>query len=84
MTVAFYARHIEPDNVLQRGLIFETLKAFKYKASHYITEKYLAHGNVIHAPVVTRKYSIPGMKLGDADLQNQCQDSPHLLRGHQI
>jgi hypothetical protein len=83
LTVAFYARHIETNDVLRRGLILAPLSEFSFKATQWVNPKYLSHGNCLYSPVVTRKFSLPGLVPG-TELVNQCQDSPHLLRGHQI
>ena len=81
ITVAFYFREYDSDEVHRRGE--QPDGDFKWVASEFVNKEAICLPNVLHSPVVTKKFEMPGAD-GEPSLRNPCQDSPHIGRGKLI
>jgi hypothetical protein len=80
--VAFYARYLELNAALRRGLYLTAPADLQAKPSQWLRKGALSLGNVLYAPVQTSKFQIPNSD-GSGALENKCQDNLHLMRGMQ-
>jgi hypothetical protein len=81
ITVAFYFREYDVDPIQRRQV--EPDGDFTWSASEFVNKEMICRPNVLHSPVTSRKFEMPGA-IGERSLKNPCQDSTYVGRGTPI